>query len=42
MKKTLFIGFIAVALLVLAVGGWTVKGLRRVTRAGRTVRPAYA
>jgi hypothetical protein len=29
MKKTLFISIIALALIVLAVGGWTVKGLRR-------------
>jgi hypothetical protein len=42
MKKTLFIGLIAIALIVLAVGGWTVKGLRRAVRGGRPVRPAYA
>jgi hypothetical protein len=42
MKKTLFIGFIAFALIVLAVGGWTVKGLRRAVRGGRPARPAYA
>jgi hypothetical protein len=42
MKKTLFISFIALALIVLAVGGWTVKGLRRAARAGRPLRPAYA
>jgi membrane-anchored protein YejM (alkaline phosphatase superfamily) len=42
MKKTLFISVIAIALVVLAVGGWTVKGLRRASRAGRPVRPAYA
>jgi hypothetical protein len=42
MKKTLFIGLLAIALIVLAVGGWTVKGLRRAVRGGRPVRPAYA
>jgi hypothetical protein len=42
MQKTLFIGLLAIALIVLAVGGWTVKGFRRVLRAGRPVRPAYA
>jgi len=43
MKKTLFISVIAFALIVLAVGGWTVKGLGRLSRAGRPrVRPAYA
>ena len=42
MKKTLFISVIAIALVVLAVGGWTVKGLRRASRAGRPVRPAFA
>jgi hypothetical protein len=43
MKKALFISVIAVALLVLALGGWTVKGLRRLGRPGTLrVRPAYA
>jgi membrane-anchored protein YejM (alkaline phosphatase superfamily) len=42
MKKTLFISVIAIVLLVLAVGGWTVKGLRRASRAGRSARPAFA
>ena len=42
MKKALFISIIALALIVLAVGGWTVKGIRRAVRAGRPVRPAYA
>ena len=42
MKKTLFISIIALALIVLAVGGWTVKGLRRLTRTGKPrLRPAY-
>jgi hypothetical protein len=42
MKKTLFISAIVLGLLVLAVGGWTVMGLRRATRAGRPrLRPAY-
>lgn len=42
MKKALFISFIAFALIVLAVGGWTVKGIRRAARGGRPLQPAYA
>jgi hypothetical protein len=43
MKKTLFISVIAVALLALALGGWTVKGVRRLGRgATPRLRPAYA
>jgi hypothetical protein len=28
MKKTLFIGAVALGILLLAVGGWTVRGVR--------------
>jgi hypothetical protein len=28
MKRTLFIGALVIAVLVLAVGGWTVRGAR--------------
>jgi hypothetical protein len=43
MKKTLFISVIVLGVLVLALGGWTVKGIRRLARAGRPrLRPAFA
>ena len=43
MKKTLFISALVIGLVVLALGGWTVKGIRRLARAGRPrLRPAFA
>jgi len=43
MKKTLFISVIVLGLLVLALGGWTAKGIRRLAWAGSPpLRPAFA
>ena len=35
MKRTLLISLLALGLLVLALGGWAVQGLRWVVRPGR-------
>jgi hypothetical protein len=32
MKLKLFLAFLALAIVLLALGGWTVKGVRRVVR----------
>jgi hypothetical protein len=40
MKRTLFFSTFALGILVLALGGWTVQGLRRALTVGR--RPATA
>jgi hypothetical protein len=42
MKRRLFFVTIAFALILLALGGWSVKGVRRALRGGRPLRPAYA
>ncbi len=40
MKRTLFFSTLALAVVLLALGGWTVKGLRRA--GGFARRPAFA
>jgi len=42
MTKTLLIGVIVLGLLVLALGGWTVKGIRRLRRSRPQLRPTFA
>jgi hypothetical protein len=42
MKRNLFFAGIGLALVLLALGGWAVKGLRRGLRPRRALRPAYA
>ncbi len=45
MGRYVFIAVIAFAIVALAVAGWTVKGARKLARAGRprpSVRPAFA
>ena len=40
MKRTLFFSILAFAVFLLALGGWTVRGLRRALAPSR--RPAFA
>ena len=42
MKRTLLIALLAFGLLLLAVGGWTVKGIRWTLRGGRNRRERLA
>ena len=42
MKKWLYLIILGVALLVLAVGGWVVEGLRSVAKPSRRLAPATA
>jgi hypothetical protein len=42
MKRTLLIALLAVGLIVLALGGWTVQGIRWTLRGGRDRRERLA
>ena len=42
MTRTLLIGIVVLGMLVLATGGWTVRGVRRVLRAPGAARPLPA
>jgi hypothetical protein len=42
MKRTLLIALLALGLILLAVGGWTVQGLRWVLGGGRNRRERLA
>ena len=42
MKRTLLIALLAVGLIVLALGGWTVQGIRWTLRGGRNRRERLA
>ena len=42
MKRTLLIGLLAVGLIALALGAWTVQGIRWTLRGGRNRRERLA
>jgi hypothetical protein len=42
MKRTLLIGLLALGLILLALGGWTVQGIRWTLRGGRDRRERLA
>ena len=42
MKRTFLLAFLALGLILLAVGGWTVQGIRWTLRGGRNRRERLA